>query len=149
MGSNLRRSRFVELFKSAERIAPTRLSCLEQTAFCDSVAVRPWCAPKTWRLATRLSLLGPVLRPLPEFVHAVFHLADAVGDLPLREHRLRIRKTAHDKARQDATEDCADEKLFLHHCTSRESHFASGRWPEFSTTTRMFLALASSVVCAV
>ena len=29
------------------------------------------------------------------------------------------------------------------------AYFASGRWPEFSMTTRMFLALASSVVCEV
>jgi hypothetical protein len=48
------------------------------------------------------------------------------------------------KARNRATE-ATDKQLFPRHCSSKESHFASGWCPEFSTTTRMFLALAGAL----
>ena len=64
-----------------------------------------------------LSLLGPFLGPVSKFIHSVFHLADAVGDLGFRKD-LRKRQTAHGYARENGT----GENSFRHHReTSTES----------------------------
>ena len=107
VGSNLRRNRLVDRFRSPS--ASSNSSVFSRAAvFCDSVAVRPRVRPEAFAdCAASLSLLASVLAPFPEFVHAVFHFADAVGDLTFSEDSLRKRDSAEKHAREeDACKVC-------------------------------------------
>ena len=89
---NLRRKRLVERFKSPSASSSSSVFS-RATSFCDSVAVRretsrPW-RPAQWIVRSR-----PFLSPLPEFIHAVFDFADAIGDLCFRKRELRKRGSA-------------------------------------------------------
>ena len=102
-GSNLRRSRFVDLFKSDS--ASSSSSFL---SWAVASATR-WPSCRECARTLRCGLALPCrlfLGPVPKFVDAVFHLADAVADLCLRERELRDRHYAHGKGREDSISVC-------------------------------------------
>src|SRR4051812_8770546 len=62
-------------------------------------------------LSAGLPVFSSVLRPFPEFIHAVLHFADAIGDLDFREHHLRRGDSTHTQARENGS----DENWLFHH----------------------------------